>query len=63
MFACPVFAGPVFAGPVFAGTVLAGTVTTRLPSLAGRTRGVRMPASARSASIQASSDSIAGREW
>ena len=40
-----------------------GTVTTRRPSAAGSTRGVRTPASARSASIQASSEAISGSVW
>ena len=35
-----------------------GTVTTRRPSAAGSTRGVRTPASVRNASIQASSEAI-----
>ena len=40
-----------------------GTVTTRRPSAAGSTRGVRTPASARSASIQASSEAISCSVW
>ena len=39
------------------------TVTTRRPSAAGSTRGVRTPASARSASIQASSEAISCSVW
>ena len=39
------------------------TVTIRRPSAADITRGVRTPASARSASIQASSDAISGSVW
>ena len=38
-------------------------VTIRRPSVAASTRGVRTPASARSASIQASSEAIAGSVW